>query len=110
MTEAEWLACDDPVRMVEFLRRRRYSDRKLRLFEVACCRRRARLFDWSVAEALAVVERYADHLATLQELLAARKVAGHANETLRAEAPERYAAYAVYTAARPTVTGPRAVN
>src|SRR5579884_3354500 len=37
MTEAEWLACDEPERMLEFVRGR-VSDRKLRLFAVACFR------------------------------------------------------------------------
>jgi hypothetical protein len=39
MTESEWLACEDPWPMLEFLRGRA-SERKLRLFTCACWRRR----------------------------------------------------------------------
>ncbi len=37
MTEAEWLACDDPMRMLAFLSGKVHL-RKLRLFACACCR------------------------------------------------------------------------
>jgi hypothetical protein len=37
MTEAEWLACAEPYRMLQFLRGR-VSDRKLYHFAFACCR------------------------------------------------------------------------
>src|SRR5437764_652255 len=36
MTEEEWLGCADPKRMFEFARENS-TDRKLRLFAVACC-------------------------------------------------------------------------
>jgi len=38
MTAAEWLECTEPKRMLEFLRGRA-SERKLRLFALACCQR-----------------------------------------------------------------------
>jgi hypothetical protein len=48
MTEAEWLACDDPQKMLAFLRankenRTRCGRRRLRLFGCACCGRIRRL-------------------------------------------------------------------
>ena len=39
MTEAEWLACDDPDRMLDSRERRQHSGRKLNLLACACCRR-----------------------------------------------------------------------
>jgi hypothetical protein len=60
MTEDQWRTCTDPTPMLEFVRGRA-SDRKLRLFGCACCRR-----IWShLAEKrgrwlVEVSERYAD--------------------------------------------------
>ena len=69
MTEAEWLACDDPKRMLEFLRGRA-SDRRLRLIAVACCRLllcKVRVPSRCEHE-VDVAERYADGMATIAEL------------------------------------------
>jgi hypothetical protein len=72
MTEAEWLACEDPAPMLAYLRGRA-SDRKLRLFACACCRELGRDVEMSAAArtAVEVVERYVDGAATRGELDAA---------------------------------------
>jgi hypothetical protein len=68
MTEAEWLECTDPTPMLEFLRRKA-SDRKLRLFAVACCRRGRHLMtDTRNRRAVEVTEQYADGFASDDEL------------------------------------------
>ncbi|HEV3255532.1 MAG TPA: hypothetical protein VG013_01505 [Gemmataceae bacterium] len=101
MTEEEWNACTEPGNMLDFLlgresqRRRsllsrlsfrgrtggdegpqRSSDRKLRLFGCACCRRIWELLQNPRSQhAVEVSERYADGLAAAQELEAARAAA-----------------------------------
>jgi hypothetical protein len=69
MTEAEWLTGADPMPMLEFLHGQA-SDRKLRLF---VCSWFSDSSHWSiVADIIAVSERYADGLASRDEIEAAR--------------------------------------
>jgi hypothetical protein len=73
MTEAEWLACDDPTQMLNHLRYDGVyladaSDRKLRLFACACCRR---VWGWipnpDALAAVEVSERFEDRQETAEE-------------------------------------------
>jgi hypothetical protein len=88
MTEAEWLTCTDPTPMLEFIRGN-VSERKLRLFAVACCRHIWHLLnDQRSREAVLVVERYSEGSASSKELTAARKMARAAAEVTEAAAQE----------------------
>ena len=66
MTEAEWLTCSHPKLMLEFLERKA-SNRKLRLFVCACCRRIWQLLPPELQAGVEVSERYADGQATAAE-------------------------------------------
>src|SRR5687768_9391094 len=69
MTEAEWLKCNDPDRMLDFLDER-VPARKLRLFACACVRRHADLlaeYAWS-ERALRAAERFCDGQITQAQL------------------------------------------
>ncbi len=69
MIEAEWIACNDPKAMLEFLRDKAI-DRQFSLFGVACVRRMLGLFPNAVIrQAVAFAERDADELASREEML-----------------------------------------
>ena len=84
MTEAEWLACDDPhgpmfLVLDGLVHDGRASGRKLRLLAVACCRRICpEPSDERSRTAVEVAERFADGDATPDELHAAYSAAGEA--------------------------------
>jgi hypothetical protein len=60
MTAEEWLACTDPLRLLEFLQRK-ISERKLRLFAAGCCRQLwGSTPDEATRTALAIVEHLAE--------------------------------------------------
>ena len=72
LNEAKWLTCKDPTPMLVFLRDKA-SERKLRLFAVACCRRIWSLIpDKPGHKAVEQAERYADRAASRQQLAKAR--------------------------------------
>ncbi len=87
MTEAEWQDCTDATVMLGFARRWS-SDRKLRLFACALCRRlEGRYLDAEGRRAIDVVERLADGLATEEERLSVQ---------LQAVGPARTSPYAPF--------------
>lgn len=68
MTEAQWLACREPGAMLTALGNYA-SERKMRLYACACCRRMGELLpDPRCRAALEVAERFADDLASAKEL------------------------------------------
>ena len=69
LTEAEWLECTDPHTMLGFVRGKA-SDRKVRLFAAACCRRMVQTpGDARFQRVIEGAERYADGL-VLEDTLA----------------------------------------
>src|SRR5262245_20481464 len=78
MTEAEWLRCIDPQKMLAFLRDGgELSERKARLFVVACCRHLWHLLTEQGRDAVDVAEQDADGLTVKEDLTEA--VSGLAN-------------------------------
>jgi hypothetical protein len=75
VTEQEWMTCNDPGPMLDFLQGKA-TDRKMRLFAVACCRRVWYLLsDERSRSAVHAAEHYADGLTTPAELTAAQRQA-----------------------------------
>src|SRR5262245_21929097 len=75
MTEEEWLACDDPLALLRLVGDR-LTDRKYRLFICGCCRQLwPHLYAEESKQAIEFAERFADGLATAEELRGARQLA-----------------------------------
>jgi hypothetical protein len=76
MTEAEWLACEDPMLMLYFLESKVSEYRKFRLLGVACCRRIAHLLNvnrWQ--SVLDAAELFDDGLLSAHELVGMVQIA-----------------------------------
>ena len=103
MTEAEWVECSDPIPMLQFLHEKG-SDRKLRLFNCVSCRRIWHLLnDERTRRAVETAERFADQLATCDELAEAANAGDDAAQKayldIRRCAPDADAAYAAAASA-----------
>jgi hypothetical protein len=91
MTPEEWDCCEDPEKMLEFLRAERQAARsqagrrRLRLFAAACCRRATPLLtDPRSLRALEVAERMAEGQATPAQVARALRDADDARFTFTA--------------------------
>jgi len=99
MTEQEWRESSNPQEMLTVLQRRKVSNRKFRLFAVACCRHVSHLFpDDPSKKAVELAEKYADGKGSMYKLGAARKRAGTSLPALEGQT-------AAYNAALETVWG-----
>jgi hypothetical protein len=83
MTEAEWLECGNPTAMLAFLDGQA-SQRKLRLFAVACCRRIWPLLDHEAfRRAVELSERFAEGQMSTKDLnVAAQEARAVARQTI----------------------------
>jgi hypothetical protein len=85
MTEAEWLVCTDPMKMLRFIWRRA-TNRKIRLFQCVWCHRMPYpLTDLRSRKAIETGERYAEGLVNEEERQAAWEAAQRVVENAVAE-------------------------
>lgn len=100
MTEQNWKNATEPQPMLELLRfSGKLTERKARLFAVACCRRVRHLLDRIGAEAVEVSERYSEGRATAAERDAAENLAWWGADGLNYEEDRVwYAGWAAHSA------------
>jgi hypothetical protein len=83
MTKAEWLACTDPTPVLELLRGKA-SERRLRLFNVVCCRRVwDRLVNERSRRAVEIIEQHIEGQATDEQMQSAEAEAEQAYRSLK---------------------------
>lgn len=88
MDEQQWLESTGPRPMLQLLWGSKISERKKRLFAIACCRSIWHLLaDERSRQAIEVAERYADNQATVKEL---ERAAESACSACRAEGGEEW--------------------
>lgn len=95
VTDGEWLECTDPQAMLGFLGRNR-SERKLRLFAVACCRCFHSSNDERFRQAVQVAEQYADGQTTKAALKRGRQAVRAARHELPANDVKVHGQWSVY--------------
>jgi hypothetical protein len=96
MTEGEWLFCVDPAPMLRFVGGR-VSERKLRLFACACCRRLwSLLADGRSRAAVEAAERYADGECSDERLFRAAAAAEEVEGAAASAALRAHEAYLLY--------------
>jgi hypothetical protein len=93
MTEAEWLASDDPMAMLESLRGK-LTERKLRLVGCACFRAFWDRFTLPENRAtIEIAERMADGLASAEEISERHRIASFARDMATGPYPDIRASY-----------------
>src|SRR5262249_40658640 len=90
VTEADWVGCTDPKRMLKYLRGK-INHRKRRLHAVACCQRiRSLMADERSIRAVEVAEAFADGLAPERLRKEAAEEAKAARNAARGSAGENH--------------------